>query len=139
MELKLKLWQKGDWAAYFGLLANNLTNLLTMISLLLFVVGFPEEIVYGRIVPGFGLGIFLASCCYFVFGYFLAKKTGRTDITALPSGPSAPSIFTVTFLVIGYYPFRCSRICLACINAILLFLSHGRRSIYHIIYDGLYG
>ncbi|PGY09692.1 xanthine permease [Bacillus sp. AFS031507] len=100
MNQSLKLWYKGDWAAYFGLLANNLTNLLTMISLLLFVVGFPEEIVYGRIVPGFGLGIFLASCCYFVFGYFLAKKTGRNDITALPSGPSAPSIFTVTFLVI---------------------------------------
>ncbi|MDH6353179.1 MULTISPECIES: xanthine permease [Brevibacillus] len=94
------LWKKGDWAAYFGLLANNLTNLLTMIALLLFVVGFPEEIVYGRVVPAFGLGIFLASICYFVFGYFLAKTTGRKDVTALPSGPSAPSIFTVTFLVI---------------------------------------
>ncbi|KAB2332257.1 xanthine permease [Cytobacillus depressus] len=100
MEHKLKLWMKGDWAAYFGLLANNLTNLLTMVSLLIFVVGFPEEIVYGRIVPGFGLGIFLASCCYFVFGRMLAKETGRLNITALPSGPSAPSIFTVTFLVI---------------------------------------
>lgn len=100
MEQTLKIWKKGDWAAYFGLLANNLTNLLTMISLLLFVVGFPKEIVYGRIVPGFGLGVFLASCCYFVFGYLLTKKTGRNDITALPSGPSAPSIFTVTFLVI---------------------------------------
>lgn len=68
--------------------------------MLLFVVGFPEEIVYGRVAPAFGLGIFLASACYFVFGYFLAKATGRTDVTALPSGPSAPSIFTVTFLVI---------------------------------------
>lgn len=71
-----------------------------MIALLLFVVGFPEEIVYGLVAPAFGLGIFLASACYFVFGYFLAKATGRTDVTALPSGPSAPSIFTVTFLVI---------------------------------------
>lgn len=96
----LKYWKKGDWAAYFGLLANNLTNLLTMVSLLLFVVGFPEEIVYGRIVPGFGLGIFLASCSYFIFGRMLVKETGRLDVTALPSGPSAPSIFTVTFLVI---------------------------------------
>ncbi len=98
--LKGLLWKKGDWAAYFGLLANNLTNLLTMIALLLFVVGFPKEIVYGRVVPAFGLGICLASICYFVFGYYLAKRTGRRDVTALPSGPSAPSIFTVTFLVI---------------------------------------
>ncbi|WP_053366518.1 hypothetical protein [Bacillus sp. FJAT-27245] len=100
MEHKLKLWMKGDWAAYFGLLANNLTNLLTMISLLIFVVGFPKELVYGKIVPSFGLAIFVASCCYFLFGRMLAKETGRLDVTALPSGPSAPSIFTVTFLVI---------------------------------------
>ncbi|MDC4404594.1 hypothetical protein NQ640_19235, partial [Acinetobacter baumannii] len=30
----------------------------------------------------------------------MARATGRTDVTALPSGPSAPSIFTVTFLVL---------------------------------------
>lgn len=30
----------------------------------------------------------------------MVKKTGRSDVTALPSGPSAPSIFTVTFLVL---------------------------------------
>ena len=49
------IWRKGDWGGYFGLLANNLTNLLTMIGLLLFVVGFPKEMVYGRIAPAFGL------------------------------------------------------------------------------------
>ena len=43
-------WKRGDWAAYFGLMTNNLTNLLTMMGLLIFVVGIPTEIVYGRIV-----------------------------------------------------------------------------------------
>lgn len=98
--LKGMLWRRGDWAAYFGLLANNLTNLLTMVSLLIFVVGFPPEMVYGRVVPAFGLAIFIASVAYGWYGYQLAKKTGRSDVTALPSGPSAPSIFTVTFLVL---------------------------------------
>lgn len=98
--MRAMLWKKGDWAAFFGLLANNLTNLLTMVSLLIFVVGFPQDMVYGRIVPAFGLAIFIASIAYGWFGYQLVKKTGRTDITALPSGPSAPSIFTVTFLVL---------------------------------------
>lgn len=32
-------WKRGDWAAYFGLMTNNLTNLLTMMGLLIFVVG----------------------------------------------------------------------------------------------------
>ncbi len=93
-------WKRGDWAAYFGLLVNNLTNLLTMMMLLLFVVGFPKEIVYGRIAPAFGLAVFCASVCYWYFGLQLTKKDKRPDVTALPSGPSAPSIFTVTFLVI---------------------------------------
>ena len=30
-------WKRGDWAAYFGLMTNNLTNLLTMMGLLIFV------------------------------------------------------------------------------------------------------
>ena len=93
-------WKRGDWAAYFGLMTNNLTNLLTMMGLLIFVVGIPKEIVYGRIAPAFGLAVLVASVCYAWFGLQMARQTGRTDVTALPSGPSAPSIFTVTFLVL---------------------------------------
>lgn len=93
-------WKRGDWAAYFGLMTNNLTNLLTMMGLLIFVVGIPKEIVYGRIAPAFGLAVLVASICYAWFGLQMARATGRTDVTALPSGPSAPSIFTVTFLVL---------------------------------------
>ena len=93
-------WKRGDWAAYFGLMTNNLTNLLTMMGLLIFVVGIPKEIVYGRIAPAFGLAVLVASICYAWFGMQMARATGRTDVTALPSGPSAPSIFTVTFLVL---------------------------------------
>jgi AGZA family xanthine/uracil permease-like MFS transporter len=94
------LWRKGDWAAYFGLFSNNLTNLLTMIALLTVVVGLPNEMVFGRIAPAFGLAVFAASIAYTVFGRTLSRQTGRSDVTALPSGPSAPSIFTVTFLVL---------------------------------------
>ncbi|VTR57663.1 Permeases [Serratia fonticola] len=98
---KMKLeWKRGDWAAYFGLMTNNLTNLLTMMGLLIFVVGIPKEIVYGRIAPAFGLAVMMASICYTWFGLQMARQTGRSDVTALPSGPSAPSIFTVTFLVL---------------------------------------
>ena len=72
---KMKLeWKKGDWAAYFGLMTNNLTNLLTMMGLLIFVVGIPKEIVYGRIAPAFGMAVLAASLCYAWFGLQLAKK-----------------------------------------------------------------
>lgn len=93
-------WKKGDWGAYFGLLANNLTNYFTMSGLLIFTVGFPAEFVYKNIAPGFGLAIFVASIFYWYAGKNLMKQTGRTDVTALPTGPSAPSIFLIIFLVI---------------------------------------
>ena len=98
--MPLPLWTKGDLAAFFALFTNNLTNLLTVIALLTVVVGLPTEFVFGRIVPAFGLGVFFASVAYVFFANRLARRFGRTDITALPSGPAAPAIFTITFLVI---------------------------------------
>lgn len=98
--MNTQLWKKGDWAAFFGLFSNNLTNLLTMIALLTLVVGIPSDIVFGQVAPAFGLAVCCASVCYIIFAKQLAKKTGRDDVVALPSGPSAPSIFTVTFLVL---------------------------------------
>ncbi len=98
--MPLPLWKKGDLAAFFALFTNNLTNLLTVIALLTVVVGLPTEIVFGRIVPAFGLGVFFASVAYVIFANRMARRLGRTDITALPSGPAAPAIFTITFLVL---------------------------------------
>ena len=60
----------------------------------------PADIVFGQVAPAFGLAVFIASCCYVFFAIRLAKATGRKDVVALPSGPSAPSVFTVTFLVL---------------------------------------
>lgn len=99
-DTRLKWWKKGDVAAYFALFTNNLTNVITMTALLTVVVGLPTELVIGRIAPAFGLAILIASVAYVFFARQLAKREGRGDVVALPSGPSAPSIFTVTFLVL---------------------------------------
>ncbi len=53
-------WRKGDWGAFFGLLANNLTNFFTLAGLLIYTVGFPASFVYKNVMPGFGLAIFVA-------------------------------------------------------------------------------
>ncbi|UJP11444.1 hypothetical protein L2X99_08050 [Microbacterium sp. KUDC0406] len=95
----LKWWKKGDIAAFFALFTNNLTNIITFTALLT-MAGLPVGMVVGRIAPAFGLAILITSSMYVWFARRLAKKEGRDDVVALPSGPSAPSIFTVTFLVI---------------------------------------
>lgn len=97
----MKYFVKSDWNGFFGLFTNNLTNILVMASLLTGVVGLPNAIVFGRIIPAVGLSIFIASVYYTHMAIKLAKKEGRDDVTALPSGTSVPHVFLIVFLVIG--------------------------------------
>jgi AGZA family xanthine/uracil permease-like MFS transporter len=96
---KPALWTPGDWNAYFGFGTNILVNLLTLTALLRFVVGMPDALVFGRILPATGLMMCLSTMYYARLAYQLAKKTGRTDVCALPSGISVPHMFIVTFVI----------------------------------------
>lgn len=99
MNTKPKLWVPGDWNAFFGFGTNILVNLLTLTALLRFVLKMPDTLVFGRILPAVGLMMFLSTGYYAFLAYRLAKKTGRTDVCALPSGISVPHMFIVTFVV----------------------------------------
>ena len=94
-----KLWPTGDWNALFGLGTNVLVNLLVMTGLLKYVVGLPDELTFGRILPAVGLMLFLGNLYYAWMGLKLARKEGRDDVCALPSGPSVPHMFIVVFVI----------------------------------------
>lgn len=96
---KPKIWVPGDWNAFFGFGTNILVNLLTLTALLRFVLKMPDDIVFGRILPATGLMLCLSTMYYAWLAYRLAKKTGRTDVCALPSGISVPHMFVVTFVI----------------------------------------
>lgn len=96
---KPKLWVAGDWNGLFGLGTNVLVNLLVMTGLLKYVLGMPDEITFGRILPAVGLMLFLGNIYYAYMAWKLAKATGRTDVCALPSGPSVPHMFIVVFVI----------------------------------------
>ncbi len=95
----MRLWTPGDWNALFGLGTNVLVNLLVMTGLLTFVVGMPDEIVFGRILPAVGLMLFLGNMYYAWMGWKLGRREGRGDVCALPSGPSVPHMFIVVFVI----------------------------------------
>jgi AGZA family xanthine/uracil permease-like MFS transporter len=95
----LKLWVPGDWNAFFGFGTNILVNMLVLTGLLRFVLKMPESLVFGRILPATGMMLCLSTLYYAWLGYRLAKRTGRTDVCALPSGISVPHMFIVTFVI----------------------------------------
>ena len=93
------LWTPGDWNAFFGFGTNILVNMLVLTGLLRFVLKMPDSLVFGRILPALGLMMCLSTFYYAWLAYDLAKKTGRTDVCALPSGVSVPHMFIVTFVI----------------------------------------
>jgi AGZA family xanthine/uracil permease-like MFS transporter len=96
---KPKLWVPGDWNAFFGFGTNILVNLLTLTGLLRFVLQMPDELVFKRIIPAAGLMMCMSTMYYAWLAYRLAKKTGRADVCALPSGISVPHMFIVTLVI----------------------------------------
>src|SRR5947209_18194681 len=93
------VWTIGDWNALFGFGTNILVNMLVLTGLLRFVLKMPDQLVFGRILPALGLMMCLSTFYYAFLAYRLARKTGRTDVCALPSGVSVPHLFVFTFVI----------------------------------------
>jgi AGZA family xanthine/uracil permease-like MFS transporter len=96
---KPSIWTPGDWNAFFGFGTNILVNLLVLSGLLRFVLKMPDDLVFRRILPATGLMMCMSTLYYAWLAYQLAKRTGRTDVCALPSGISVPHMFVVTFVI----------------------------------------
>ncbi len=91
----------GDVNAFFGLVVDNLTNLVVLTGLLVTVFHFPPDLVLYRMVPGTAIGVLVGDLAYTWLAVRLMRATGRADVTAMPFGIDTPSMFGITFGVIG--------------------------------------
>jgi AGZA family xanthine/uracil permease-like MFS transporter len=90
---------RGDFDGFFGLALDNLVQLLLIDSLCRGVLGFPPELVYGRILPAAAVSILVGNVAYALQARRLAERTGRTDVCALPYGINTVSLFAHVFLI----------------------------------------
>jgi AGZA family xanthine/uracil permease-like MFS transporter len=98
---KYRWYAPGDLNAFFGLMLDNVMNLVILAGILVFVFGFPGDVVYRRMFPGTALGVLFGDLVYTWMAFRLAKKTGRDDVTAMPLGLDAPSGIGMGFTVLG--------------------------------------
>ena len=92
-----------DIDGFFGLAIDNLVQLLLIIQLAGLCglhQGEGQELLYGRIFPGAAVSIILGNLFYAWQAHRLARKTGRSDVTALPYGINTPSLIVYIFFVI---------------------------------------
>ena len=96
---KLSAFTSGDIGGITYVITNNIVNYLIVIATLSFTLGWPDEIVFGRVIPGISIGLMVGAIYYAWMARRLRKKTGR-QVTALPSGVSTPAMFVILYGVI---------------------------------------
>jgi len=95
----------GDLNAFFGLILDN----VAVMTVLVVLVSSPDpaadqrfsrEFVLTQMIPGTVLGVVLGDLAYTWMAFRLARRTGRSDVTAMPLGLDTPSTFAVGPLVL---------------------------------------
>jgi AGZA family xanthine/uracil permease-like MFS transporter len=99
-KIDMPFFRRGDVGGMTYLISNNIVNYLIVIATLTYVTNWPAELIYGRVIPGMSIGLLIGGLYYAYMGYKLAKKEGRSDVTALPSGVSTPAMFVMLFGVV---------------------------------------
>ncbi len=90
---------RGDIDGFFGLSLDNLVQLLVIVGLCQYVLGFSDVLIYQHILPGAAVSLLFGNLYYAYQAKKLAAETGRNDICALPYGINTVSLFAYIFLV----------------------------------------
>lgn len=98
---RYRAFARGDVNGFFALAVDNLAMLVAMSGILVGVFRMPGEIVLSRMLPGTALGVLVGDLLYAVLAWRLARRERRQDVCAMPLGVDTPSLFALTFGVIG--------------------------------------
>ena len=88
-----------DVDGLLGLALDNLIQILLIVGLCRGLLGYPSELVYGRILPAVALSLIVGNVYYSWLAYRLGVREGRDDRTTLPYGINTVSLFAHVFLV----------------------------------------
>lgn len=88
-----------DLDGFFGLMIDNLIQLILIVSLCRELIHLPDSLIFGRILPGAAISILVGNFFYAWQARQLARETGREDVTALPYGINTVSLFAFIFFI----------------------------------------
>jgi AGZA family xanthine/uracil permease-like MFS transporter len=91
----------GDVNAFFGLMLDNVAVMVLFVTLVTTGdVAFTPRFVLTHMIPGTALGVLLGDLVYTVMAFRLARRTHKSDVTAMPLGLDTPSTFGIPLFVI---------------------------------------
>lgn len=95
----IPFFTSGDIGGLAYSLTNNIVNFIIVIATLT-ALGWSNDLIYGKAIPGMSIGLMASGIYYAFMAHRLAKKEGRSDVTAMPSGVSTPAMFVFLYGVI---------------------------------------
>lgn len=93
------LWSRGDLDGFFGLMVDNLVQVLLIIALCTGLCGLPDSLVFGRVLPGVAMSLLVGNLFYGLQAHYVARRDGNATCTALPFGISTPSVVAFALFV----------------------------------------
>lgn len=100
----------GDINGLLALSVDNLSVMALLAGILIGGFGVPADTVLGRMIPGTAFGVLIGDLLYTALAVRLARRSGRSDVTAMPFGLDTPSTIGMAVLVLGpaFVRFRAS-------------------------------
>ena len=91
----------GETTAFLALFFDNVGVLIFFSAILVFTFNYPADIILTRMIPGTAVGICTGDLVYTWLAIRLRRRTGRTDVTAMPLGIDTPSTIGIAYAVMG--------------------------------------
>jgi len=93
----------GDIDGLFGLLVDNLIQLLVILAMLKTLVHMPNETILHQVMPAVGISVIFGNLFYSFQAWLGSRREGRRK-TALPYGINTPSVFAyILFIMVPVY------------------------------------
>jgi AGZA family xanthine/uracil permease-like MFS transporter len=97
----MKLFCRGDVDGFCAIALDNMVQLLLIPPMLVGVLGFRPELVYGHVLPGVAISYLVGNVFYALQAHRLARKENRTDVCAIPFGLNTPTMIAYIYLVMA--------------------------------------
>lgn len=95
------IWSRGDLDGFFGLMVDNLVQVLLIVSLCTIVAGIPADFIFTRMLPGVAISLLIGNLFYGIQAHIVARRHGNPQCTALPYGINTPSVIAYALFVMG--------------------------------------
>ncbi len=101
MPARYPVFVKRDLDGFFGLFVDNLVQLLVDRAIVRDCAASAagSSLMLSYILPGAAISILIGNVYYAVQAHFVARATGRSDVTALPFGINTPSLLIYIYFV----------------------------------------